>query len=190
MSYEQNELQNLANELASLFEIEKSLQLGRSYRPHPKANKKEYWLKAAEICNDLEATPLDFIKSAFSFANIPGGPFPTTYGGKAIARYYKNYAKTLEVGKDSSVFEETIKHSIKSTVQSCCQRMQRTGVPIKESLKDDTMPFPAYVRLYLLPEDVEARLKYKKQAREELEANPALVGILKKLKMNIDKIYE
>ena len=117
--------------ISSLFEIEKSLQLGRPYRPHPKSNKNEYWLKAAANCKELEATPLDFIKAAFSFANIPGGPFPTTYGGKAILRYYKNYAKSLKVGEDSSIFEETIKHSIKSTFQSCCQRMGRTGIPVK-----------------------------------------------------------
>jgi hypothetical protein len=190
MSYEQNELQNLAYELSSLFEIEKSLQLGRPYRPHPKSNKNEYWLKAATNCKELEATPLDFIKSAFSFTNIPGGPFPTTFGGKAIARYYKNYAKSLKFGKDSSIFEEIIKHSIKSTFQSCCQRLRRTGVSVKDTLNDNSMPFPAYVRLYLLPGDIEIEKKYKAQALKELVDNPALVGILKKLKMDIDKLYE
>ncbi len=190
MSYDRNELQNLADELFNLFKIEKSLQLGRTYKPHPASNKNEYWVSAAEICMDLGAKPLDYIKSAFSYNSAPGGPFPSIYGGKAIRRYYKDYAKTLEVGDDSSVFEETIKYEIKSTFQSCCQRLRRTGVPVRASLVDPSMPFAPYVRLYLCPGDVEILNKYKEAAKGEFKNNPALMTVLKKLKMNLDKLYE
>ena len=190
MSYDNNELQNLADELSNLFRIEKGLQLGRSYRPHPKSNKNEYWLNAAEICLDIGAKPIDYIKSAFSFNSAPGGPFPSIYGGKAIRRYYKDYVKDLDVGSESSVFEETIKYEINGVFQACHQRMTRTGIPLMYTLADATMPFSAYTRLYLCPGDVEIFTKYKDEVKELFKVNPALMEVLKKLKMNIDKLYE
>ena len=190
MSYDNNELQNLADELSNLFRIEKGLQLGRSYKPHPNSNKNEYWLNAAEICLDLGAKPIDYIKSAFSFNSVSGGPYPTIYGGKAIKRYYKDYVKDLDVGSDSSVFEETIRYEIKSVFQTCHQRMVRTGIPLRDTLADATMPFSAYARLCLSPGDIEISNRYKDELKELLKTNPGLTEVLKKLKMNMDKLYE
>jgi hypothetical protein len=190
MSYDHNDLQNLADELSNLFRIEKGLQLGRTYRPHPSSNKNEYWLNAAETCLDLGAKPIDYIKSAFSFNAAPGGPFPSIYGGKAIRRYYRDYAKTLNVGEDSSVFEETIKYEIKAVFQSCHQRFRKTNIPLRDTLASSVMPFAAYTRIYLCPGDVEIFTKYKDAVKEEFKLNPALMSVLKKLKMNIDKLYE
>ena len=188
MSYDNNELQNIADELSNLFRIEKELQLGRTYRPHPKSNKNEFWLKAAEICLDLGAKPIDYIKSAFSFNSVSGGPYPSIYGGKAIKRYYKDYVKDLDVGSDSSVFEEIIKYEIKSVFQACHQRMTRTGIPLRNTLADETMPFSAYTRLYLAPGDLEITSKYKEKFKELCKVNPALLEVLNKLKMNTDKL--
>ena len=52
------------------------------------------------------------------------------------------------------------------------------------------MPFASYTRLFLCPGDIEIFTKYKDVVKEEFKRNPALVVILKKLKMNIDKLYE
>ena len=190
MPYDRNELQNLADELRNLFTIEKENQLRRSYRPHPKSNKNEYWLKGAEICLDIGAKPIDYIKSAFSFNSIPGGPFPSIYGGKAIKKYYKDYVKDLDVGSDTSVYEELVKFEVKTVFEECHRRYKRTGIPIRETLADETMPFASYTRIALSPGDPEILLKYKEKVKEVIKLNPQLRLILEKLKINVSKIYE
>lgn len=188
MSHDNNDLQNLADELSRLFKIEKGLQLGRTYKPHPKSNKNEYWLKAAGICLDLGARPLDYVKSAFSYNSVTGGPYPSIYGGKAIKRYYGDYVRNLDVDAGSSVLEETVRYEIKSVFQACHQRLMRTGVPIRDTLADVTMPFPPYVRLALSPGDPTMFDKYGNEVEELSRVNPALSAVLEKLNVKTIKI--
>lgn len=163
-------------------------QQGKAYRPHERFRKYELWIAAAEMCNSMNADPYDFVRAAFHFCTVPGGPFPHMLCGNAIRRWYQEYRRAAtEVGKDAP--DEVFKTEISYLFREIGRRMVRSKQRPKDFLLDDAMlPLhlaPAFCRVLILPKDPDVMRMFGKKARSEIIGNQKLLNVLNELGMDL-----
>ena len=191
MNYELNELHNLAQVLKDGFFKRKEIQRNRKYRPHPKYLEKELWLKAAKICKELQADPIDFVEAAFVFAIKPKeAPFPPMLTGKAIYMWYKDYMKEFDSEVGGSKLNQLIDQEIRTALQVCTIREKRLGKTFRDTLLDNIIKFSPYIRLLLLKDELEAWARFKEEVKSAIKIKPGLSAILEERGLEINKLYE
>ena len=178
------EIFNTGQEVKKAFYEAKRQQLGKAYSPSPRHNKQETWLAAGEICIELEASPFDFVRAAFMFNNVPGGPFPAQLTGGAARKWYNQYRHHMNA--DGMPAEEVDNQEVKGMFQHAIMVImtQRRMRPRDFLLNDYNIRLdvtPAFVRLLTFPKDPLIRERWLRPACEELNSNPHMLAAVKRL---------
>lgn len=181
MQTDEQQISQLSQNLRSLFAEFKREQLGTAYRPHPRFRAEELWRKVAENCLFCEADPASFIKAAFVFCTVFGGPFPTQLTSTAAQGWYHRYRDLYGKGNDpysaevANQFSEAMRNLVTQTL---------FNTPVEFFCAPTGFyPMPNYVRFYCLTHlgALPAAERYKKSAARELHGNPNLKRTLEKL---------
>ena len=159
----------------------KSEQIGKKYNPHARFRKYELWIAAAEVCNDLEAGPYDFVRAAFLYCNIPGGPYPQNLCTNAVRIWYSEYKK-LAPQTDGMAVGDIYKVEIGTLVRNAYRMLNMAKRTPRDFLLDvygtPTHIVPAYIRVLMLPKDAAVRQKFGSEARAEIIGNRQLLRVL------------
>ncbi len=177
-----------ADTLRGYFIDAKSAKSGKRHQLHARFRRPEIWLAAAELCNSLNALPYDFIKAAFMFCTVPGGPFPQSLAGGAARKWYLQYqAMGTEPGKPPP--DDIYKAEISRLIRDIGSMMMNSGKRPMEFLLDDYMlpihTAPAFVRVILLSKSPDILRKFGKKARSEIIGNQRLLTMLTELQMDL-----
>ena len=175
--------------LRELFIKHKSQQLGKKYRPSPKLDKRENWVKAAVKCESLCANPQDFVECMFKYSvgKDHGGPYISHLYSKSMNYAYEKFEKDGNVEeKQLDDFLEDI-HSARD--QIVCAVKYR-NITAEQFLLNDIMPIRPIVKLFLQQNSQRIWNKYADPAKVEVLNDPALERKLNKLKFNTKKLYE
>lgn len=183
----QADVANVAEKLKRLFAEAKTEKEGRRYNPHARFKKPEIWRAAAEKCIGIGADPYSFVRAAFLYCTVPGGPFPQNMCTAAATRWYHEYQKSIcGDHPEGDVYQAEIKGLIS---QSLVQGMQ-SGRRLRDFLLDDSFPpldsVPAFVRVVLLPRDEMVFQKFGKMAYQEVMGNQRLLDVLRNLGHSLD----
>jgi hypothetical protein len=166
----------------------KADQQGKPYRPHERFRKYELWVAAAEMCNELKADPFDFVRAAFTYCTVPGGPFPQMLCGNAARHWYKDHQRALsEVGKapPTELYKTEIVRMFREVGRLMVISKQR---PSDFLLDDCMLPLhvaPAFCRVLILPKDTAVMKTFGKKARSEIIGNQKLLSVLGELGMDL-----
>ena len=182
---------NLSQEIKRCFSEAKRQQLGKSYSPAPRFNKPEDWYAAAEVCAELEANAANFVRAAFMFNNVPGGPFPKQLAGNAIRRWYNQYR--TQAGADGKAGDDVDDQELRGMFKhaTLCMLSQIKMRPRDFLLSEYTVRpavVPAFVRVLLFPKDAAMLEKWGRLAHEELDSNPQALAAVKRLGYDISNI--
>lgn len=117
MSHE-DDVRRLGRTIRQLYIDEKSRVLGKPYKPSGRHDRQENFQKAAALCIELEADPLDMIQAAMRYCGMKGGPFPNALGGPAMRGWYQMHLLALGVGPRT---RQTVKDgkTIETIVYAC-----------------------------------------------------------------------
>ncbi len=177
----------VAELLKKYFNAAKSEQQGKPYRPHPRYRRLEIWLAAADLAIELKADPYDFVKAAFLFAQIPGGPFPQNLSAGCARRWYVQYRQSAI--KNGKFPDSIFKDEITSTFHALARQMVASGKRPRDFLLDTFLTkedvAPAFTRVLLLPKDPDILAKFGRKARSEIVGNQKLLQILQELNMDL-----
>ncbi len=174
--------------LKRYFNAAKSEQRGQAYRPAARYRTYELWAAIADLCIELKADPYDFVRAAFLYCAVPGGPFPQNLAANCARRWYEQYRQASV--KNGKVPDKIFKAEISSMITSLGQQMMRSGKRPRDFLLDTYLvredAAPAFARVLLLPKDPAIMAKFGKKARSEIIGNQKLLSILKELNLNLD----
>ena len=178
------EIFNTGQEVKKAFYEAKRQQLGKPYSPQGRHNKPETWLAAGELCIELQASPYDFVRAAFLFNNVPGGPFPNQLVGGGARRWYNQYRQHMNaVGMPAEEVDNQevlgmFRHAVKCMMSQI--RMRPRDFLLDEYImrRDVT---PAFVRVLLFPNDQQMRDRWLREACEELNSQPSILAAVKRL---------
>jgi hypothetical protein len=177
----------VAELLKKYFNAAKSEQQGKPYRPHPRYRRIEIWLAAADIAIEMKADPYDFIKAAFLFCTVPGGPYPQNLAANCARRWYSIYRQSAV--KNGKFPDSIFKDEITNTIQALARQMMTSGKRPRDFLLDTFLTkedvAPAFTRVLLLSKDPDILAKFGRKARSEIVGNQKLLTILQELKMDL-----
>lgn len=173
----------VARELQRLFYQEKRSQFKKRYTPAPRFTRHEFWLTAAEYCIGERADPYDFVRAAFQYCSVPGGPFPQMMASRASVRWYREM-KQLMV--NLPVFEGTTELEKETRFLFCYHFKQCTEYfqGMVKYFLDDSCDMPAYIRIMLCVHRADVWKKYGAAAQAELKASQHLIDVLRKINPN------
>jgi hypothetical protein len=186
------DVDGLAHRLRKLYAEHKTEQMGHVYRPAPRFNSLELWYAVADKCIELNADPVDFVKSAFTYCVVPGGPFPQNMASRAMDRWYGDLTRLAPPEPESGLTSADV--SLRSNMMQvsiiAMRGLMANGWTLESTLLS---PYrispelcPPYMRVCLLPESQAVRDKWLADAKAELQTNPALVKSLTRLGINLD----
>ena len=164
------------------FAGKKDRQDGKSYKPSKKFLNPEIWVVAAEICIELKADPYSFVRAAFLYNSVSGGPYPHQLTGNAIRHWYAHYKKTVNAPEGVDVYECEVQSLITYSATLALRMAtsnNETLVSVMLSdfwLKLDVVP--AFVRVVLVPNDSAIYKKWGRLAYREIMCNQRLLCIL------------
>ena len=198
---------DLAPQIRAAFIRHKEIKIRKRYKPSgkPGQDTAAHWLKAAEVCIDLNAQPDVFVAAIFSQSTVKGGPFSSTLGGGFARQWYHEYCRIHgmkvgrppqnpeapedEVGCCSSELDSYLK-------MMCITLFHATGsidyqtpeaVEFLRSTVHDTDPM---LRVLLGYPDPEIMRKFHRDAKEFLLKRPDFVQEARKLKLPVDAILK
>jgi hypothetical protein len=181
------DFENLAVELQDLFATGKREQSGQPYRPHARFRNPQIWRAAAELCASVQADPFSFVRAAFLYCSIPGGPFPQNMATKAAVRWYEEYQKLQVKGQGGDPFAAEVSSLIRHALRQLPHR--RFHATVSDFLLDDMFTrldvIPAFIRLIILPHDTRLRTKFGLLAKQEVLGNPRLLELLQQQKWDL-----
>jgi len=178
------DIQNTGQAVKQHFYEAKRQQLGKPYSPASRQNKPETWYAAGEQCAYLEADPYIFVKAAFLYNNVPGGPFPNQMAGSASARWYKHFCHTQNAtGKTGlQIMEAEVQSTMAHTLRVALSHAYKRPT---EVLLDPYGPrqdvVPAFARVLLYPKNEAIRAMWERLACEELNSSPQFLAAVKRL---------
>lgn len=179
---------NLAMLLQKEFGRMKKEQLGK-YQPADRYKRPELWYAVARKCMELSADPYDFLRAAFHYCTIPGGPFAHQLATGAAAKWYGHYARIFG-SNNTGPFQQEVQFMINNAVAYLTGLIRGTGKSSSDILLDEhALPeyiAPAYIRVLLRPEDLSVLAKYGKKGRLEILSDRRLMAALKALNYNLD----
>ena len=179
------EVENVAAEIKRHFYNCKREQLGKPYSPAPRMRKPEYWTAAAEKCIEMKASPYDWIRAAFNYNKVPGGPFAPALSGQAAAGWYRQLMAKIgaKEGSNMSVAEQEIQELMLRGVRLITSHNRRMRG--RDYLLDDyyvrTEVLPAYIRIFMFKDDPKILERWGLRATEELNSNPDLIEAAQRL---------
>lgn len=183
------DIQDLGLRVRECYIKHKTKQIGRPYRPSPKLDTRENWVKAATKCELLGATIEDFVEAIFSYGvgKDCGGPYINHLYSKLAAPAYEKFASDgmVEQKQSNELYEE-----ISSARDQIVSAIRGRDLSPEAFLLIDTLPMRAIVRLFLSPNSGRIWRKYSNAAKTEMLNDPALEKTLKELKFNVNKLYE
>jgi hypothetical protein len=187
MRTEENDLNVLADTIRDQFRIEKSKQLQRPYKGHPSHDNPEQWEKAALVCQELQADPVDFVKAAFDHCSVRGGPYPKHMGATCSKKWY-DINREIWLQDDSNATNmraAAVEQQIKYILMCCRSANSRDNVEMFEHLEDPICNFPAWAKIILGGHLLRFQHLYLKQAQEELINDPAILIGLRDLNYDV-----
>jgi len=168
----------------------KSQQIGKKYSFQKKYNSPDFWRVAAQICIEINADPFSFVRSAFLFCSIPGGPFPNQLCGNAIRKWFQSYQKLNAKPGVADVYEAEILSWIQTSYFLVRNIAAANNLTFRDVLTTEifvrTDNVPPFVRLLLLPNDPENIKMWGRAAYYEVMGNPKLLSILENKGYNLD----
>jgi len=184
-----NEVINTSLRIRTLFIAAKTKQLGRVYKPSPKQDKEEFWIKAATKCELLGCTPEQFIKCVFGYGvgKDSGGPYITQLYSNAVDIAFKKFCGDNNIHE---VEEESFMDELTSARDQLLCGMKFRGMTPEEFLLQDIIPIRPIVKLFLQQNSKRIWRKYIDDAKKELLNDQSLEEALKRLKFDIEKVYE
>jgi hypothetical protein len=183
------DIQNIASEIKKYFYDFKRQQIGKAYSPSERMRRPAIWAAAAELCVELKADPFAFVKAAFMFNNVPGGPYPTQITGRAADKWYRQYVQ-LNDAKGLTLLEVTekeVKNVMSHALQVVASQSRRSWKDLlmdAYEVRQDIVP--AYARIFMFPTDKDILNQWGKLATEELNSNPKLIECVQRLGYNTD----
>ena len=183
------DIQDLGLKVRECYIKHKTKQIGRPYRPSPKLDTRENWVKAATKCELLGASVENFIEAIFSYGvgKDCGGPYINHLYSKLAGPAYEKFERDgmVEQRQSNDLHEE-----IASARDQIISATMGRGLTPESFLLMDTIPMRAVVRLFLMPNSGRIWRKYINAAKTELLNDPALEDTLTNLKFNVNKVYE
>jgi hypothetical protein len=178
------DIQNTAAEIKKYFYDFKRQQIGKSYTPADRFRKPEIWNTAAERCVDLKADPFNFVKAAFLYNNVAGGPYPHQMTGQAVVKWYNQFLQAS--GASGLTLQDVTEKEVKSTIAHALRMLtSQNRKTWKEFLLDNYEVrldvVPAYVRIFIMSKDEDIKEKYGRLATEELNSNPHLIEVVQRM---------
>lgn len=82
-------ISNIKNE----YQEQKRALIGPEYKVTNNPRFKTAWIKAAELCAELEADPADFVQIAFAVSESSVGPYPNQLYTPKVRNAYRAYVK-------------------------------------------------------------------------------------------------
>ena len=180
------EILALGQRLRELYVNERSVRSGRPFRLHKSYDSCDFWNDVARNCKYVGADPIDFIKCVFR--HCKDTVFPNILKSKKIKTWYRNYTQSVS-GKGDGVsnYETMIRNTITNTLKNCKQVSQKRGIPLRDVLLNEYRDMPAFVRIFLMPNDIEITTKFKSKFIKELTLNPGLDSVLKNMGLPLDR---
>lgn len=180
--------ENLTKTIRQEFIAKKSQQMGRPYRPGPRNDKSEVWLKAATNCIKLNFDPPGFVEMVFAQNTTHGGPYPTQMGGTKIFEWAKTYRARYGDGiaEGHDVSDQELESEIRE-ISRYINLRKKEGFAAVSAIRDTLMPFSAHVRILMSPDPVTVK-QFGDQAKLEMECYPALRVSLEKKGMDVQAI--
>lgn len=185
------DIERTAEELRKQFVAFKREQLGKKYTLHPRFRALELWIAAAEHCQFVQADPYDFVRAAFLYCPVTGGPFPQQLATQAGVKWYKQYAQlvTDRSGKrPASILKEELLRLLQEIGRQMCNNIREGKSPRQFLLDTYNLPLyaaPAFARVLLLPKDPDIIKEFGKKARSEIMSNPKLLALLQEMRMDM-----
>ena len=178
------DIQNTGQEIKRQFYEAKRQQLGKPYSPAPRYNDPDTWYAAGEKCVELSADPFTFVKAAFLYNTVPGGPFPSTLTGNAVVRWYNQYRQAQNAnGKNATeVMDQEVKNILTHALSVAMGQVRERPTDFlcnEYSIRLEIVP--AFARVLLYPNHQGIREKWERLACEELNSNPRLLASVKRL---------
>jgi hypothetical protein len=179
----------IAQNIRRYFVEGKTQQYGKPYRPQAKFNQPERWHAAAEICIDLKADPYSFVRSAFLYNTVPGGPFYTQLCGNAIRKWFAAYKQLNSVKEGEDVYAKEIEELIRACGVTAIQMAHLHNKPREQIFVEDLlMPehqMPAWVRCVLYPTP-KVLSTWGNAAYTEILGNSRLYSVLHEKEYNLN----
>lgn len=187
------DVSNTATEIKKYFYEFKRTQLSKPYSPADRYRRPEIWQAAAEKCIQLKADPYTFIRAAFMFNNVPGGPFPHQMAGQGAANWYSKFCHLH--GADGKTELEVMEQEVKSAMINglrivASQQTKPWTVFLTDDFAVRLDTVPAWVRVFLLPHSKEIMAKWGRVASQELTSSPHLLETVQKLGYKTDFIND
>lgn len=171
-------------------------QVGREYKPNPRHDSKEQWLRNADNCLSVNANPHDFVEAVFALSPGKYHPMAKDLAGIFAKNYYLDWKRTnseletrgttFSAMQGKSGLEEDIKFRM---VQVCRIMFDQTG--FTEPWRNVRFMMDDWCLLRDWP-DIRVALagkhnmrecvrKYAPAAREYLQSRPYHVEVYRKL---------
>ena len=184
------DLHNVAGRIRQLFIENKRKDSEKAYHPHPRFDRNEIWMAAAENCIECKADPYSFVRAAFRYCSIPGGPFPNNMCGKAAVKWFEAYkhlnSQVMKTG-ETDVFKAEVRAIIRSGMVAAITA-QRTHKRPRDFLLADFGGeglVSAFVRCILMPTDELILAKWGKLATSQILGSQRLLTVLQELKCDL-----
>lgn len=160
---------------------------GKRYNPAERFRDSAAWEAAGELCNQLSADPYDFVRAAFLYCTVPGGPFPVNMTGSAAKRWYQQWRR-LNVKKGYEG-EDPYAREIMQLLRETTRLALVSQRNISDFLLDEYMlPLhicPAFVRVLLLSKDPQVMEAFGRLARAEIVGNQKLLNTIQALGVDL-----
>lgn len=192
----------VAREIRACYIAKRSAELKKPYRLSARHDKKEYWMRAAELCIRLKANPKDFIDAVLEAPNGSKPVFANMLFGNFAENAYKNKMELLKEGmvdqKDDEdrYFDDGMLPSAKLCLLlkfalNTLYNISGTISMVEKNLEIMRSPFTDYhpaVRVLLAYPDHIVMERYGEAAKNYFQSNPGTLEIVKKMQLPVDKI--
>jgi hypothetical protein len=172
--------ENLAPIIKRHFYEFKREQLSKPYSPGEKFRRHEIWSAAAEKCVQLQADPYNFVRAAFRYNRVPGGPFPNQLSGAVMTKWYGDLLREVQTAKGQNPIDAEIRLLMSEALQ---QGLQQNRVRLRDYFISElyvaASVYPAFIRMLLFPQDQQIKDAWGKKATDEILANPQLLEVLR-----------
>ena len=151
----------LKAELEQHFEIRKRDKLKDGKERHyklPRGRFDEHFREAAEICLELNASPVDYIDALF-YNKDPDRIHPPFVSSDFVRKLYKEYTENYQFTYDDS---------LKVQLLYLSQQVLRRNRNVEDALMDDNVSFEPWFRICITEKPIKQVVeKYKSRARAE-----------------------
>jgi hypothetical protein len=188
---ERNRVDAVAREIRKYYLERKQVLFKQKFKLSEKHSDFFHWQRAAEVCIELNATPEVYVDAAFSYCQMPTGPYPNAMYGVAARKWYAAYnngrtdllqsrQKSEEAGRDFMFDEENdvsvlnLKADIEYVNRSLLRLLGSSAITDSaiEYLASIMASYPPHVRVLLAPGNEKVKKFFGKYALEYYMKNP------------------